>query len=341
MAFPDDDCVYPPGAARTRRDAIRGGHRASTVSRAGSRTNAAASSASWKPDSALLTRRQPLEPCESRSTIFLRRDARRARGAVRRATRPRLARSRGHRARRPTTSSARCDAGARIEYDPSLVVRHDVRPDDARIGYRDGASVGYLLRKHDYPSRVVARMLVRPIGGALVSLVRLDGAAGPLSGSRRCAVAFAATVGTRLSEELGVAVEPGLEREVLDGSRPRGDGVRARDRAGRESPRRPAPPAQAARPARSRRDAARRCPPRRRRAPERRRCADRRREAPTPSPRSRRSGTGRSPSCGAGGARDGRAPARRPASSGRATWTRPREAQLARRAARRASRAAR
>ena len=39
-------------------------------------------------------------------------------------------------------------AGARIEYDPSLVVRHAfgrTTPESAR---RDGASVGYLLRKH-------------------------------------------------------------------------------------------------------------------------------------------------------------------------------------------------
>jgi GT2 family glycosyltransferase len=63
--------------------------------------------------------------------------------------------------------------GARIEYDPSLVVLHDVRVDDARIAYRDGASVGYLLRKHQYPRWSVARMLLRPLGGIVVSLARL------------------------------------------------------------------------------------------------------------------------------------------------------------------------
>jgi hypothetical protein len=66
--------------------------------------------------------------------------------------------------------------GARIEYDPSLVVEHEVRADDARTGFRDGASVGYLLRKHAYSTRAVGRMFVRPAGGALVSLARLDGA---------------------------------------------------------------------------------------------------------------------------------------------------------------------
>ena len=64
--------------------------------------------------------------------------------------------------------------GARIEYDPLLVVRHDVRVDITRIGARDGASVGYLLRKHEYRRNSVARMLVRPLGGIVVSLARMD-----------------------------------------------------------------------------------------------------------------------------------------------------------------------
>ena len=67
------------------------------------------------------------------------------------------------------------DSGARIEYEPELVVRHDVREDTPAIGLRDGASVGYVLRKHGYGSRLVGRMLVRPVGGALASLIRRDG----------------------------------------------------------------------------------------------------------------------------------------------------------------------
>jgi hypothetical protein len=65
-------------------------------------------------------------------------------------------------------------AGARIAYDPSLVVLHDVREDDASVGLRDGTSLGHLLRKHGYPPRTVARMLVRPLGGVLLALARLD-----------------------------------------------------------------------------------------------------------------------------------------------------------------------
>ena len=69
-------------------------------------------------------------------------------------------------------------SGARVEYDPALVVIHPVRPTtgDALValGRRDGGSVGYVLGRHGYPARAVARMLVRPAVGALVSLVLLD-----------------------------------------------------------------------------------------------------------------------------------------------------------------------
>jgi len=69
-------------------------------------------------------------------------------------------------------------AGARVEYDPALVVIHPVRPTtrDALValGRRDGGSVGYVLGLHRYPASAVARMLVRPAVGVLVSLVQLD-----------------------------------------------------------------------------------------------------------------------------------------------------------------------
>ncbi len=68
--------------------------------------------------------------------------------------------------------------GARIEYDPSLVALHDAAgPTPAALralGRRDGASVGYILARHRYPARAVARMLVRPAGGTLVWLLRRD-----------------------------------------------------------------------------------------------------------------------------------------------------------------------
>lgn len=68
------------------------------------------------------------------------------------------------------------DAGARIEYDPNVVVHHDAtdRPLPA-LGARDGRSIGYLLRKHRYPAATVAQMLIRPFGGGLVAAAHRDG----------------------------------------------------------------------------------------------------------------------------------------------------------------------
>jgi glycosyltransferase involved in cell wall biosynthesis len=68
--------------------------------------------------------------------------------------------------------------GARIEYDPRLVVLHPVKPlsraGRRALGRRDGASVGYILGKNRYPLRALARMLIRPAGGAGLSLLRRD-----------------------------------------------------------------------------------------------------------------------------------------------------------------------
>ena len=172
VAFPDDDCSYPRGlllrvGQRFAADEALDGLTGRSVDAAGK------SSASWKDDPARLTEDNLWNRAIS-YTIFLRRRIVERVGAFD----ERL----GLGSTEPWASGEEIDflvrairAGARIEYDPLLVVQHDVRSNDARIGYRDGASVGYLLRKHGYPATTFARMLVRPAGGALVSLVRFDG----------------------------------------------------------------------------------------------------------------------------------------------------------------------
>jgi glycosyltransferase involved in cell wall biosynthesis len=171
IAFPDDDCTYPPDllarvAERFADDAGLDGLTGRAADAAGH------TSASWKPDPVRLTGLNLWNRAIS-FTIFLRRHV------VERVGRfdERL----GLGSPEPWASGEEIDylvrairAGARIEYDPSLVVVHDMAADEAAIGYRDGASVGYLLRKHGYPARTTARMLIRPVGGALVSIGRGD-----------------------------------------------------------------------------------------------------------------------------------------------------------------------
>jgi glycosyltransferase involved in cell wall biosynthesis len=175
VAFPDDDCVYPPGLLARVADRLG---LDSTLSGLTGRAEDASgrSGASWNDEGAVLTDDNLWNRAIS-FTIFLRR------GVV--DTVGSFDEELGLGSGRPWSSGEEIDyliravrARASIEYDPSLAVVHDVRTDDPRVGARDGASIGYLLRKHGYPLRVVFRMLVRPLGGSLVSLLRLEPARG-------------------------------------------------------------------------------------------------------------------------------------------------------------------
>ncbi len=171
VAFPDDDCVYPPDLLA--RVGARLAHETSLDGVSGKVADIdGRSSASWKIDVALLTDDNLWNRVNS-GAVFLRRELVESVGAFD----ERL----GLGSAESWSSGEEIDyliravrAGARIEYDPSLVVRHAVRIDDSHIGLRDGASVGYLLRKHGYPARTVARMLMRPVGGAAASLAHRD-----------------------------------------------------------------------------------------------------------------------------------------------------------------------
>ena len=70
-------------------------------------------------------------------------------------------------------------AGARIEYDPFVVITHRVKtpsPEDLiGLGRRDGGSLGYLLAANRYPAGTVIRLLVRPLLASVAFAVLLDG----------------------------------------------------------------------------------------------------------------------------------------------------------------------
>ena len=69
-------------------------------------------------------------------------------------------------------------SGARVAYDPGLTVTHPRKAYSGAelrsVGLRDGASVGWILRRHGYGARTTARMLVRPVGGTVAALARGD-----------------------------------------------------------------------------------------------------------------------------------------------------------------------
>jgi glycosyltransferase involved in cell wall biosynthesis len=172
VAFPDDDCVYPDDLLErvARRFATERGVDGLT-GRSADATGR--SSASWHPDAARLTRDNLWNRAISYA-IFLRRPLVERVGAFDEQL--------GLGAGTPWSSGEEIDylvravdAGARIEYDPDLVVVHGPETRDGRaVGARDGASIGYLLRKHSYPPRTVATMLARPAGGVVLSVLKND-----------------------------------------------------------------------------------------------------------------------------------------------------------------------
>jgi GT2 family glycosyltransferase len=161
VAFPDDDCVYPDDLLE------RVGRRLSTP--LDGVTGRGRTSAAWARDAAALTRDNLWNRAISYS-IFLRRELVERVGKF------------DERLGLPSSSGEEIDylvraldAGAHIEYDPSLVVEHTEEARDQRqVAARDGRSVGYILRKHRYPPRIVACMLVRPAGGALLAALHND-----------------------------------------------------------------------------------------------------------------------------------------------------------------------
>jgi glycosyltransferase involved in cell wall biosynthesis len=175
VAFPDDDCMYPDDLLErvARRFAAEPGLDGLT----GRETDPLGSSSpSWARDAAVLTRGNLWNRAISFS-IFLRRSLVAAVGSFDEQL--------GLGAGTPWSSGEEIeylvralDSGARIEYDPSIVVPHHRAmrgPHDLRaVGARDGASVGYILRKHRYPPRTLGRMLIRPAGGTLLALARGD-----------------------------------------------------------------------------------------------------------------------------------------------------------------------
>jgi GT2 family glycosyltransferase len=175
VAFPDDDCVFGPDllqrvARRFAGEPALDGLTGRAVGEQGE------SATTWASDATLLTRENLWNRAIS-FTIFLRRSVVERVGAFDEQL--------GLGAAGPWSSGEETeylvralDSGARIQYDPSLVVVHEdktLSPSALRsVAARDGASIGYILRKHGYPVRTVGRMLVRPLGGALLAVARRD-----------------------------------------------------------------------------------------------------------------------------------------------------------------------
>ncbi len=175
VAFPDDDCLYPPDLLE--RVARRFSDDAGLAGLSGRPTAAdGARAGRWPATPGPITLDTVWHRANSH-TIFLRRSLVDDVGAFDEAL--------GLGSGTAWSSGEEIDylvralgRGARIEYDPALAIVHPVKavtPDElVALGRRDGGSVGYILSRNRYPVAVVARMLARPALGTVASTVLLD-----------------------------------------------------------------------------------------------------------------------------------------------------------------------
>ena len=175
LAFPDDDCAYPPDTlARVNefftRNARAAGLTGRSVDEAGDTTSGNFATEAGPVDRFNVWGRG------ISFTIFVRADS---------VAGLRFDERLGAGAGTVWGSGEETDyllrlihSGGRVHYDPALTVVHPAAfpPYDGkarRKAYEYGRGMGHLLRRHRYPARVRMMRLARPLGGALLSVLRL------------------------------------------------------------------------------------------------------------------------------------------------------------------------
>jgi GT2 family glycosyltransferase len=176
VAFPDDDCVYPPDLLE--RVAERFAWDTGLDGLTGRPVAADGRTAGRWPSRAQRIRPGSVFHTAISHTVFLRREVIDEVGDFDEQL--------GLGSDTPWSSGEEIDylvralrGGARIEYDPDLVVVHPVkapsRDELVALGRRDGGSLGYVLAANRYPAPTVLRLLARPLLASAACAVLLDG----------------------------------------------------------------------------------------------------------------------------------------------------------------------
>ncbi|MFN8224343.1 MAG: glycosyltransferase family A protein [Gaiellales bacterium] len=175
VAFPDDDCAYPPDLLERVVNRFAGEPRLDGVTGRTAEPGGATSDR-WPVKPRILDLRTVWHGGNSAS-LFLRRDLVERLGRFDEAI--------GFGSGNPWELADEIDllvraiqSGATLEQDPSFVVHHAVRREtfvEERLRLkRVGAGVGYVLGKNRVATPVLVRRLVNPLGGIALSLARLD-----------------------------------------------------------------------------------------------------------------------------------------------------------------------
>jgi glycosyltransferase involved in cell wall biosynthesis len=177
IAFPDDDCWYPEGLLGQVRDQLSASAQVDGLTGRSIDEHGNESAFRFSTNSAVVSRISVWQEAIS-YTIFLRRPVVDRIGSFDED----LGVGSGTRfgSGEETDYVVRAiAAGYRIEYRPTLVVHHP-HPEafiDQRVierAYSYGCGMGRVLSKHHYPLWFKARALIRPLGGGVLSLARLN-----------------------------------------------------------------------------------------------------------------------------------------------------------------------
>jgi glycosyltransferase involved in cell wall biosynthesis len=179
VAFPDDDCWYPETLLKSIRQLLESHPEWGGVSGRCMTDDGLPSNGRWDNEPGLIQRHNVwLRACSV--SMFIRRSS---------ARELQFDESLGVGADTPWGGGEDpdfllrlIDRSTKIHYDPSIIIHH---PEWRLVPYTEsirrkagayGRGFGRVLRKHQYPFSLVASHLVRPLGGAILSLLtfRID-----------------------------------------------------------------------------------------------------------------------------------------------------------------------
>lgn len=171
VGFPDDDCIFPPGALAQVRAAFDADAQLAILTGPAAAPEGGLGSGRWNPVGGAITLAN-VWTSVIEFNLWLRRDLALALGGFDEAMGP------GARYGSAEGNDLVCRAmamGHAAYYEPSLRIIHPdkrlTREAVARAG-RYGLGLGFALRRHAVPAGTWAPLLYRPLGGMAVSLLR-------------------------------------------------------------------------------------------------------------------------------------------------------------------------
>lgn len=171
VAFPDDDCLLPPGTLARVRAAFDADAGLTALTGPAAAPEGGLGSGRWNTRAGPITL-QNVWTSVIEFNLWLRRDAALALGGLDENMGP------GARFGSAEGNDLVCralHAGMHARYDPALRVIHPdkrLTPEAVARAGRYGLGLGFALRRHPVPLAVWAAFLYRPLGGAMLALAR-------------------------------------------------------------------------------------------------------------------------------------------------------------------------